>query len=81
MLINNGNVGGLKFSSEIKFSFTDIVKNFLMFQDKMPAPEPGSFSLDSSESLLPDALHTNLDYKKTAFMIELMLIDGEEEKK
>lgn len=52
-----------------------------MFQDKMP-PETGSSYLDSSEALLLDAAYTKLlSYKKTAFMVELMLIDDEEEKK
>jgi len=52
-----------------------------MFQDKMPA-ETGSSYLDSLEAPLLDGAYTKLSrYKKTAFMVELMLIDGEEEKK
>ncbi|XP_050063686.1 cilia- and flagella-associated protein 61-like isoform X2 [Aphis gossypii] len=60
----------------------NIIKDFLKFQDKESKKANDmsyyvSSSYDSSENIT----FTKIDYKRTAFMIELMLIDVDEENK
>ncbi|XP_029341323.1 cilia- and flagella-associated protein 61-like [Acyrthosiphon pisum] len=57
----------------------NIIKDFLKFQDKESKKSNDSsyFISSSSESIT----YLKTDYKRTAFMIELMLIDGDEENK
>lgn len=51
-----------------------------MFEDRL-MPKNDSSTLSSFGKLLLNSTYTNSNYEKTAFMVELMLIDSEEEKK
>jgi len=59
--------------------FTDVIKDFLMFQDETTENDS---SYDFSSSFDQPILNaTKLDYRNTAFIIEILLIDREEDKK
>jgi len=65
------------------FKFTDIIKDFLKFQDKesKQANEMSYYISSSYYDSSDNMNYTKIDYKRTAFTIELMLIDLDEENK
>lgn len=58
---------------------SDIIKDFFKFQDKKSKNDKDSYYQNNK----PDKLlnHSKLNYQKTAFMIELMLIEKNDENK
>ncbi|VVC41058.1 Cilia- and flagella-associated protein 61, N-terminal domain,FAD/NAD(P)-binding domain [Cinara cedri] len=60
---------------------TNIIKDFLKFQEVPTKNENDTYYLSSSEDVLLNKYSIKLNYQNTAFMVELMLIDEAETKK
>lgn len=60
---------------------SDIIKDFLKFQEVPTKNENDTYYLSSSEDVLTNKYSIKLNYQNTAFMVELMLIDEAEAKK
>jgi hypothetical protein len=73
----------LNYFNLFSFKFTDIIKDFLKFQDKesKQANETSYYISSSYYDSSDNMNYTKIDYKRTAFTIELMLIDLDEENK
>lgn len=70
--------------SQYLFKLLDIIKDYLKFQDEPFKSKSNSFyssSSNSEELLLLYSSPSKLNYKHTAFLIELMLIDGNDERR
>lgn len=62
----------------LNFKFIDIIRDFMKFQDSKKSNDSSYYSSNYSQD---NITHTKMDYKRTSFMIELMLIDADEENK